>query len=72
MAKDQSSIVRKVYFFKIEHFQQVKESLPGACDRIAQLTFDDDGRYRLDSLTQIRLVALPDSLEYPFIPLTHA
>lgn len=65
MAEEQPSLIRKVYFFKIEHFADVKESLPGAFQRIGALDFDDNGRYRLDQPTQIRLVALPDSEEYP-------
>lgn len=65
MAVEESTILRKVYFFKVEHFAEVKESLPGAIRRIRELPFDDDGRYRLDPITQMRLCAFPDSDTYP-------
>ncbi|MDT8760365.1 hypothetical protein MZO42_16815 [Sphingomonas psychrotolerans] len=65
MAAEENSILRKVYFFKIEHFAEIKESLPGALSRIAGLPFDDDGRYRLDLASGTRLCAFPDSLTYP-------
>lgn len=65
MAIEENTVLRKVYFFKIEHFSEIKESLPGAIDRIAKLPFDDDGRYRLDPLSQMRLCAFPDSDAYP-------
>jgi hypothetical protein len=48
MATEENSVFRKVYFFKIEHFADLKESLPGALERIKELPFNDDGRYRLD------------------------
>ncbi|WP_315762388.1 hypothetical protein [Sphingomonas sp. Y38-1Y] len=65
MAADESTISRKVYFFKVEHFSQVKESIPGALLRIQELPFDDEGRYRLDLLSRTRLCAFPDSVTYP-------
>lgn len=65
MAADENTILRKVYFFKIEHFSDVGESLPGAVKRIRNLIFDDDGRYRLDPISQTRLCAFPDTEEYP-------
>lgn len=65
MATEENGVFRKVYFFKIEHFSQVKESLPGALSRIEKLPFDDDGRYRLDVASGTRLCAFPDSLDYP-------
>lgn len=65
MANDENTILRKVYFFKIEHFADIKETLPGAINRINELAFDDDGRYRLDSITKMRLCAFPDSIAYP-------
>lgn len=65
MADDDSNIRRKVYFFKVEHFSGIKESLPGAFERIQSLEFDDDGRYKLDKISQTRLCAFPDSLTYP-------
>ena len=65
MATEENTVFRKVYFFKIEHFNQVKESLPVAIARIDKLPFDDDGRYRFDVISRTRLCAFPDSLTYP-------
>lgn len=65
MSADENSISRKVYFFKIEHFSDVKESLPGVLKRVGDLPFDDDGRYRLDPVTRIRTCTFVDSFEYP-------
>ena len=65
MADEDNTILRKVYFFKVEHFSEVKESLPGALERISMLKFDDDGRYRLEPISRTRLCAFPDSLSYP-------
>jgi len=65
MATEENAVFRKVYFFKIEHFNQVKESLPGAIQRIDKLPFDDDGRYRFDVTSRTRLCAFPDTLTYP-------
>lgn len=66
MAEQENTIFRKVYFFKLEHFADIRESLPAAIQRIERLPFDDDGRYRLDLTSRNRLCAFPDSLDYPF------
>jgi hypothetical protein len=65
LAKDEASVFRKVYFFKVAHFDDVKESLPGALDRIASLGFTDSGRYKLDVSSRVRYSAYPDTTEYP-------
>lgn len=65
MEEEESTAVRKVYFFKIEHFTQLKDSLPDAIARIADLAFDDTGRYKLDHFSRVRLCAFPDSARYP-------
>ena len=65
MADDQSSTLRKIYFFRIEHFADLKANLPGAFQRIENLPFDDNGRYLLESKSGARLCVFPDSLEYP-------
>lgn len=65
MAGEENTILRKVYFFKVEHFAEIKESLPGAIGRIKALPFNDEGRYRLDPMSQMRLCAFPDSDIYP-------
>jgi hypothetical protein len=65
MADEESTIFRKIYFFKVEHFEDLGESLPAAVERIANLPFNDTGRYKLDNLSRNRLCAFPDSSEYP-------
>jgi hypothetical protein len=65
MAEDDMEIFRRVYFFRIEHFADIKESLPGAFSRIANLEFTDEGRYKFDKSTKIRLSAYPDTDSYP-------
>lgn len=41
MATEENSVLRKVYFFKIEHFTEIRESLPGAIRRIKDLPFNE-------------------------------
>jgi hypothetical protein len=65
MAEQESTALRKVYFFKIEHFPQLKDSLPDAIARIRSLAFDDSGRYKLEPLSKVRLCAFPDTTSYP-------
>src|SRR5690348_6158880 len=64
MADEQPTTARKIYFFRIEHFAQVKERLPGALQRIENLPFNDSGRYMIEP-NKSRLCVFPDSLEYP-------
>lgn len=65
MAREESTITRKVYFFRIAHFDQVKEGLPNACERINGLDFTDSGRYRTDGTSAYRYSLYPDTLTYP-------
>jgi hypothetical protein len=65
MADESKGIFRKVYFFRVEHFAQVRESLPDALRRIRGLDFDDAGRYKYDASTRLRLSAYPDTDTYP-------
>ena len=65
MADEENTVLRKVYFFKIEHFSQIKESLPNALERISALPINDDGRYLLDVFSRTRLCTFPDSSVYP-------
>ncbi|WP_156851892.1 hypothetical protein [Novosphingopyxis baekryungensis] len=65
MASDVAKVSRKIYFFRVEHFAEIRESLPGACERISGLSFTDSGRYRLDTLSKNRYALYPDSLKYP-------
>lgn len=64
MADQQATAARKIYFFRIEHFHDIKDRLPGAFQRIANLPFNDSGRYLLEP-NKTRLCVFPDALEYP-------
>lgn len=64
MTEQQPTTARKIYFFRIEHFEQVKDRLPGAFQRIENLPFKDHGRYFLEP-NKTRLCVFPDTLEYP-------
>jgi hypothetical protein len=64
MTDQRPTTARKIYFFRIEHFDQFKDRLPGAFQRIENLPFDDRGRYMLEP-NKTRLCVFPDSLEYP-------
>ncbi|WP_125960790.1 MULTISPECIES: hypothetical protein [Sphingomonas] len=65
MAEDEKSVSRKIYFFRIEHFQDLKQKIAGAIQRIENLPFNDNGRYLLDPKSGARLCAFPDTLDYP-------
>lgn len=65
MPRDEPTVSRKVYFFRISHFDQVKDGLPGACKRIGDLEFSDNGRYRTDGASPYRYSLYPDTLEFP-------
>jgi len=65
MLGDESVVSRKVYFFRIEHFSTVKNHLPGSFQRIANLPFDETGRYQKDITGNSRLLGYPDTLSYP-------
>lgn len=65
MSSDDVNVTRKVYFFKVAHFYEVKEALLGACIRIKNLEFNDNGRYRLDGSANNRYSLYPDTDAYP-------
>ncbi len=65
MAGEEAVISRKVHFFRIEHFDTVKNELPGSFQRIANLAFNESGRYQKDISGNSRLLGYPDKLEYP-------
>jgi hypothetical protein len=65
MAREEPTITRKVYFFRIAHFDQIREGLTNACERIHNLEFNDSGRYRTDGASAYRYSLYPDTLEYP-------
>lgn len=64
MADESAEAFRKIYFFRVEFFQDIIESLPDALRRIKGLSFDDNGRYKVDT-SGIRYSAYPDAIEYP-------
>lgn len=65
MADEKATVSRKVYFLRVEHFSSLQGLLSGALQRIANLPFNDTGRYQFDPLTKSRLCGFPDRLEYP-------
>jgi|TARA_R100000049_G_C1947060_1_gene92643 hypothetical protein len=65
MARDDPTVTRKVYFFRIAHFDQVREGLSGACERIEGLEFNDRGRYRTDGASNYRYSLYPDTTKFP-------
>jgi len=65
MADQKPTTARKVYFFRIEHFAEIKDKLPGALERIENLPFNDVGRYFVEARAGTRLCLFPDSLDYP-------
>ena len=65
MADDKPTVARQVYFFRVEHFQTLKNELPGALQKIENLPFSDEGRYLVEPRAEARLCVFPDSLEYP-------
>ena len=65
MADQRPTTARKVYFFRIEHFADIKAKLPGALERIENLPFSDVGRYFVEARAGTRLCLFPDSLDYP-------
>ncbi len=65
MADKKPTTARKVYFFRIEHFADLKDKLVGALQRIENLPFNDQGRYLFEQKTGGRLCVFPDGLEYP-------
>lgn len=58
------TVDRKIYFFRIEHFANLKDNIRGALERIENLPFNDQGRYLIEP-RDVRLCVFPDSLEYP-------
>lgn len=65
MADEETTVQRKVYFFKIEHFSHLKDSIPSALSRINELPFNDEGRYRPDTKSNSRLCVFVDEAQYP-------
>jgi hypothetical protein len=67
MAEQGPIVARKVYFFRIEHFADVKDALPGILQRIENLPFSDTGRYFVEPKGEARLCVFPDTLQYPLM-----
>lgn len=65
MTEDDRKTFRRVYFFRIEFFTDIKHSLPNAMRRIQDLEFDDTGRYLLNDKSDVRFSAYPDNVTYP-------
>lgn len=65
MSEEEKTIFRRVYFFRVERFEEIRDSLPDAIRRIETLPFSDTGRYRMDGAGRYRLSIWSDSDEYP-------
>lgn len=57
-------VYRKVYFYRIEHPEQVMSALPSDVARIGNLPFTEAGRYEKDG-EEGRLCVWPDSFDFP-------
>jgi len=62
---DEGQVARKVFFYRIEHFADVKNLLPETASRIEQLQFHDQGRYQQDLSESVLLSVYPDTISYP-------
>lgn len=62
---DERQVSRKVFFYRIEHFSDLKADLPQALRHIDTLSFHDQGRYQQDISENVLLSVYPDSFEYP-------
>lgn len=65
MRDTDQTIARKVYFFRVSDFANLKNTLPLCLQKIENLPFNDRGRYLLDPQSDARLCVFPDELEYP-------
>jgi len=59
------TVSRKVYFFRLEHFHELKDALPLCLEEISELPFHLQGRYQQDSSENVLLSVYPDRVEYP-------
>lgn len=64
MSSKAQSVYRKVYFYRIEHPEQILSALPGDLSRIGNLPFSEAGRYEKDG-DEGRLCVWPDSFDFP-------
>ena len=64
MSKRESEVTRRIYFYKVQHKDEVLGALPGDLARIGNLPFTENGRYMKDG-EGTRFAAWPDSFDYP-------
>lgn len=62
---DEGQVSRKIFFYRIEHFSDIKDQLPPSLQHISTLTFNDQGRYQQDASENVLLSVYPDSFTYP-------
>lgn len=62
---EEANVSRKVYFFRIEHFHDLKEGLLTCLSEIQQLPFHSQGRYQQDTSENVLLSVYPDRVQYP-------
>ncbi len=60
-----AQVSRKVYFFRVAHFPEVKDLLEGALRHVGQLPFNDQGRYLPTSTDDTVHSVFVDSHTYP-------
>lgn len=64
MARRDQGVTRRIYFYRLEHKDEILKVLPGDLARILNLPFTENGRYLAEG-EDYRLVAWPDALEFP-------
>lgn len=64
MAINEDELLRKIYFYRIGSWDDVRTGLAQDLQRIANLPWDQEGRYLRD-LEGARLAIWPDQLEFP-------
>lgn len=62
---DDGQVVRKIFFYRIAHFNEVKDLLPDAMKSIERLGFHDQGRYQQDISENALLSVYPETTSYP-------
>jgi hypothetical protein len=64
MAKREKFISRRIYFYRVEDPQSILTALPDDLARLANLPFNESGRYAKEGEGE-RLCVWPDSFEFP-------
>jgi len=62
---DDGQVLRKIFFYRISHFDEVKHLLPETLKVIAGLGFHDQGRYQQEVSENALLSVYPETTSYP-------